>query len=251
MGMLKDQEDRERQVNNSSATPPTTSTEPKKEEEVPSWFGPMNASLHSIKNEFSTGLTSLKSEIDQLRGPAQPETVDPNLPPEVAPVYQRVNALNKDFTTLALRQEESRARDALRDARSKYKEFQFSDDDLRNMWGNHIKGNINKAAATDWDAYFRVQYETQVNPRLMSENEKLKAEIARYKNGGNQVDDLLSVPRANRQSAAASQLAEASQGDGLNEELYLRARNKVSKGNFRGFNRALVEEQAKMKILAV
>lgn len=220
-----------------------------KDDGPPEWFGPINTSLQQTRTEFQQGLGRLAGELQQLKQAKEPEVNQEfsDLPDEARPIIQKFDSLEKNLGTLALRQEHTRAKEALRDARGKYKEFGYTDEDFNQVWSQHVRNNPNVAANTDWDNYFRTQHESRINPRLSQENEKLKAEIEKLKSNRNTVKDLYAVPRSNRQSTPAR-----SSGDNpdFDEELYQRAKSKLQKGKFIGFNRALLEEQRKMALSA-
>jgi hypothetical protein len=213
----------------------------------PEWFGPINTSLQTVRGEFQQGLGNLANEIQQLKVARQDtREMASDVPPEMQPVVQKFNAIDRNVNTLALRQEYQRAKDALRDARGKYKDFTYSDDELNTVWQSHVRNNPDTAASTNWDSYFKTQNIDRAYPKITSENEKLRSELERLKSNRNSVQDLYAVPRSNRQSTPTRSTSD----DDFDEDLYQRAKRKIQKGSFRGFNRALVNEQRRMQLTA-
>lgn len=249
MGMINAEENRLRkEVEAQKETPQAaeTITPETKPSDPPDWFGPINTSLQSVRGEFQQTANALAQELQQLKQSREvQQTQDESVPPEISPIIQKVTNVEKSLGTLALRTEWNRAKDALRDARGKYSEFGYTDDEFNQVWNAHVKNNPDTAANTNWENYFKTQYETRRNPKLVEENEKLKAQIAQMQSTRQgQVKDLMAVPRANRQS-----VPDLSQNqDDVEEELYQRAKKRMQKGRFIGFNRALIEEQQKMLV---
>ena len=216
-----------------------------KEDSPPEWFGPLNTSLQKMKEDQSNAIGQLANSIAQLKQDERrtPELVYDQFSPEVAPVAQKVDNIQGQISNLTLRTEHQRAKQALNDARGRYKDFDYSDEELGKVWQSFVGKDPNRAANTDWDTYFKVQHETRSNPKLTTENQKLREEIERLKSSRNSVQDLYSVPRSNRQS---NTIVKPSDGAEFNEDLYQRAKKKLQRGRFAGFNQALIEEQRKM-----
>jgi len=248
-GIMAAQEEKERQLN-ATAKAEVVEQETAPAKDPMEWIAPLNTSIQTIRGEVQQGIGALANEINQLKQSRQTDEFAPayDVPPEVLPVVQRyeneISNLKKTTGELAVRQEWQRAQNALREARSKYKDFNYTDDELNQVWTGHVRNNPNVAASTNWDSYFKTQYEARVNPRLAEENTKLKADLERLKSGRNSVQDLYAVPRSNRQGPTVT--AKNSDDSDFNEELYQRARSKIQKGKFMGFNRALMDEQRKL-----
>lgn len=246
MGMMEANEEKLR-AEHASRTQEKVEVETKDSETPPDWLAPINTTLQQTRNEFQQGLGQVQNELMALKQSREPSHELPSdLPPEVAPFVSKFTDVERSIGNLALRQEFSRAKDALRDAKTRFKDFNYSDGELNSIWQSHVRNNPNTAANTDWDNYFRTQYETRRNPLLLNENESLKKEIDRLKSTRNSVSDLYAVPRSNRQSATVRNNDDSD----FDEDLYQRAKSKVQRGKFLGFNRALLEEQRKMALSA-
>jgi hypothetical protein len=240
-GLLEESEAKERQLQGNTSggdtTPAPTEDKPQASTDPPQWFGSLNTSLQTIRGE-------LKNEIAQLRNnaPEAPPPEDENVSPELSPIIKTTRELGRGQMALALRVEESRAKDALRSARDKYKDFDFTEDELGQVWRSSVGNDANKAARIDWDDYFNTQYSTRQLPKLQRRNEELEKQIS-GKNNRNTVDDSYSVPRSNR---ALSTVTRDDNEGPVNEELYRRAAANMRRGSFIGFNKALMNEQRRM-----
>ncbi len=254
MGMLEKHEQQEREANESfkrDSNPKDAGGANQADTDSPSnppdWLAPINTSVQVLKGEVSDRLSQLANEISSMKTPpatAQQINTYEDVPDEVRPVLQRMDAQQRAINEVALRTEHNRAREALRSAKNKYKDFDYTDNQLEQIWQSHVKGDPNRAHSVNWDLYFDQQYHAQLNPKLAQENKDLKDKIEALQSNRNTVQDMQAIPRANRQSTPT--MSTRADADGINEELYQRAKNKVQKGRFVGFGRALIEEQQKM-----
>ena len=256
MGLLAEHEQKERDANEAFnrdnkakiVASETDTGEKNIPSDPPDWFGPINTSLQTLKGEMSQNLGHLASQIQEMKlSPPASTPVNPyeNAPEEIVPVLQRMDAQQRAINATALTAEHNRAREALRAAKGRYKDFEYSDDELETVWRGHVKNDPNRAAGTNWDMYFDQQYNSRSLPKIRSENQDLKSKLEALQSNRNTVQDLQAVPRTNRQSAPAMSAKNLDTSD-FSEDLYQRAKNKVQKGRFIGFGRALIEEQAKM-----
>lgn len=256
MGMLEKHEQQEKEANEAFRRERPTKDDAGQTEkgersvspsDPPDWLAPINTSVQVLKGEVSERLSQLANEISSIKTPPAATAVNhyEDVPEEVRPVLQRMDAQQRAINEVALRTEHNRAREALRSAKGKYKDFDYNDGQLDQVWQGHVKGDPNRAANINWDLYFDQQYHAQLNPKLTAENKELREKLESLQSNRNTVQDLQAVPRTNRQSAPVMSTRSVDDA-GFNEELYQRAKAKIQKGRFVGFGRALIEEQQKM-----
>jgi hypothetical protein len=253
LGMLEAHEQKEKEANeafkkdrNPAQKDAVDQEEKKSPSDPPDWLAPINTSVQVMKGEMSQRLSQLANEISSIKSPpaATPINRYEDVPEEVRPVFERMDAQQRAINEVALRTEHNRAREALRSAKARYKDFAFEDQSLDEVWRNHAKGNPDRVANVNWDLYFDQQYHAQLNPKLSAENKELREKLESLQSNRNSVQDLQAVPRTNRQSTPA--MSSKTDDAGFNEELYQRAKSKIQKGRFVGFGRALIEEQQRM-----
>ena len=228
MGYLENQGQQE-------PAPPEPVDPPAKEEGPPEWFEPLNSSLRAISENTSRELGNLRSELGQLRQSPQA----PQEPAYVDPIEQRINSMAQDLAQTKVNAGWERARNSLNSARARYGEdFDYKDEDLQATWRQHIGNNQAAAENTNWDLYFKQQYDSRMVPKLTERINKLQSEVAKGSNG--LMNNLGALPRGNRNGAPAPAAAANSDFD---EDVYRSASKQMGKGQFKGFNRLLVEAQ--------
>ncbi len=210
--------------------------EPGDEGKPPEWFEPLNSSLRAISETNSRDFAQIRNELAATRQPVQQvqqESFDSQDPME-----RRVNQLGQELAQTKINTAWQNARNSFQAAKSKFgADFDYSEQDLVNTWREHIGNNQAKADATNWDVYFKQQYDSRRVPKL---EQRLK-ELESQKPAGRDLNaNLGALPRGNRNGAP--QAAAVASGD-FDEDVYRSASKQMSKGSFKGFNRLLVEAQ--------
>ncbi len=217
-------------------------------EATPDWIKalePVNSSLRAISDTTTRELSNLRNEITSLRATpvvqAQAE-VEP-----ADPVAQKFGQIEKTLTQTRLNTSYEKAKNALNSARNSFgKEFDYKDEELNEVWTKHIGNNVAAAEGTNWDMYFKQQYNDRRAPRLESRLKELETQLEKAKQpaGRDVVGDMASMPRGGRNGMPIPSRGPVNDFD---EDVYRAASAKMGKrvGAFAGFNRYLVEEQNK------
>jgi hypothetical protein len=214
---------------------------------TPDWIKaiePINSSLRAITDTTTRELSSLRNELSSLRQPvvqvqAEAEPADP--------VAQKFGQIEKTLTQTRLNNAWEKAKNALNAARNQYgKEFDYTEEELQSTWKQHIGNDVGRAEGTNWDMYFKQQYNDRRAPRLEARMKELEAQLERAKQpaGRDVVGDMASMPRGGRNGMPIPSRGPVNDFD---EDIYRAASAKMGKrvGAFAGFNRYLVEEQNK------
>lgn len=241
MGMLENQQ----APDSGSAPPAPTTPAAGNEEHAPEWFGLLNTTVQGIKQDLNQNIGQLRQEIASVRtAPAQEHQQAEHLDPASA----EVNSVRQDLVKVRLNAAWDRAKSALSVAKAKDKDFDYTEKELQDVWVNRIGNNVAAAESTNWDIYFDQQIASRKAPRLEQENSRLKQELDALKNAGitgaQRMNDMSASPRTGRTSAPPPN------GSDFDEEVYRRASARMGKGKFKGFNRALVEEQNRRLLTA-
>ena len=232
------------------AVPAVTVVEPKSAEPVvddkvfAEVIDPLNTSIQSIKQETRTQLGQIANAISELKSGQRPDVQTE----DVDPTTSEIRNVRTEMAQLRLNNAYDRARNSLSSFKSKHPDFDWSEQDIRNLWESRIGNNVHTAETTDWDSYFKMNHHAK---RAVAQDkliEELKGKVASIESsrtpGRNSVNDLASMPRSSNTISTAKPYAD----DDFNEELYQRATARMSKGRFMGWNGILQEEQRKMQL---
>lgn len=240
MGMLENQEQSASEPSSltTAADPtPTTPAASTGDSSPPEWFEPLNSSLRAIKEETVQQMNSVRNEIAQLRTPPVIEQLTAT--GEIDPVAHELNTVKGEMGRMKLNTAYERARNSLNTMKIQHPEFDATEQDLRDVWTKSVGNNVGVAEGTNWDAYWAQEFTKRQEPKLKDRISKLENELAQAKSTRNTVNDLASVPRANRQGLPSPQVSEGA----FDEDVYRAASKRMSKGRFSGFNKMLIEEQ--------
>ena len=231
----------------SDIQPITTSDSGAAVEATPDWIKamePLNSSLRAVADTTTRELANLRSEITNMRQPvvqAQTEAESAD------PVAQKFGQLEATLTKTRLNTAWEKAKNALNSSRNTFgKDFDYKDEELQDVWKQHIGNNVAAAEGTNWDMYFKQQYNDRRAPRLESRLKELESQLEKAKQpaGRDVVGDMASMPRGGRNGMPIPSRGPVNDFD---EDIYRAASAKMGKrvGAFAGFNRYLVEEQNK------
>lgn len=236
MGMLESQQ--EQQQAQATVTAADPGDDDDKDKTPPEWLEPIHSSVRSIAETTSREIGAIRSELASFRQPQVQQAQDMG---SQDPYEQKINALGQQLEQTKLNTAWERAKNALNAARSKYgADFDYKEDELVNTWKQHIGTNVRAAEATDWDVYFKQQHDSRRVPKLEQRLKEMEAESR--KTGRDVMSGLGALPRGNRNGAPQ---AAPGAGSDFDEDIYRKASARMGKGQFKGFNRLLVEEQNK------
>jgi BMFP domain-containing protein YqiC len=204
-------------------------------------INPLNTSIQQTKQEFRGALDRVTSAINELKSGQRPDVVAE----DVDPVTHQTQALRNEMAQLQLNSAYDRAVNSLNAFKAKNPGFDWTEQNIRELWQTRIGNNVDLARNTDWDTYFQMNHDAKDAVRQRQQNEELKAKIASLESGRNSVRDLAATPRS---SSNTISMAKPDSDSGINEELYQRANNRMGKGRFMGYGRILQEEQTKMQL---
>jgi hypothetical protein len=206
-------------------------------------INPLNTSIQATKQELRSSLGQLNSKLDALTSGQRPEVTE-----EVDPTTNELRNVRTEMAQLRLNSAYDRARNTLNNFKSKHPDFDWDERNIQELWQTRIGNNVQTAETTDWDSYFKMNYDAKRALQQDKLIEELKGKVASIESsrtpGRNSVNDLASVPRSSNTLSTAKPYAD----DEINEELYQRATARMGKGRFMGWNGILQEEQRKMQL---
>jgi len=230
MGYLKAQE--QSAVKAEIPDPAPADPEPTPEEPKEDPIAPLYSSIRTMEdrlaNRFSSEIGAIKQAIQPREDFAQ----------EIDPVQRETTQLRSELDRVKLNQGYDKAKNSLNLWKVKHPDFDYSEQDLQTVWSSYIGNDTRKAEGSNWDEYFKTQYESRSMPKKIK---ALEQELSTLKNKNNSLNDLSAIPRGNRQGPSSPQ---AVTGD-FDEDIYKEAIKGLRKGQFKGMNRALVAAQNK------
>jgi hypothetical protein len=202
-------------------------------------INPLNTSIQATKQELRNSLGQINSKLETLTAGQKPETIE-----EIDPATAEVRNMRNEMAQLRLNNAYSRATNSLSAFKAKYPDFDWSEQNIQELWQSRIGNNVNLAETTDWDSYFKMNHDAKRATQQDKMIEELKGKVASLESRRNSVNDLAAVPRSTNTIPTAQPYADSD----FNEELYQRATSRMGKGKFMGFNNVLQEEQRKLQL---
>ncbi len=201
---------------------------------------PLNTSIQAIKQETRTQFGQIANAINELKsGQRTVETAE-----EIDPTTSEMRNMRNEMSQLRLNNAYSRATNTLNAFKAKHPDFDWSEQNIQQLWQERIGNNIDLAERTDWNDYFKMNYDAKRATMQDKEIETLRGKLASIESRRNSVNDLSVTPRSTNSISTAQPYADSD----FNEELYQRATARMGKGKFMGWNGVLQEEQRKMQL---
>jgi len=204
-------------------------------------INPLNTSIQQTKQELRTSLGQITNTLNELKSGQRPADTWSE---DVDPVTHETKALRSEMAQLQLNNAYDRAINSLNAFKTKHPDFDWTEQNVQELWQQRIGNNVQLARDTDWGTYFKMHYDAKDATRQRQQNEELKAKIASLESGRNSVRDLAATPRSSNNISMAQPYSDSD----FNEELYTRASARMGKGRFMGYGRILQEEQTKMQL---
>jgi uncharacterized protein YoxC len=227
---------------NPAATVETKSTDPVIDDKVfQEVISPLNTSIQSIKQETRSQLGQIANAITELKAGQRTQDVQTE---DVDPTTAEVRNMRTEMAQLRLNNAYDRARNSLSAFKSQHPDFDWTEQNIQELWQSRIGNNVQTAETTDWNGYFKMNHDAKRALKQDQMIEELKGKVASLESKRNSVNDLASVPRSSNVISMAKPYADSD----FNEELYSRASNRMGKGRFMGYGRILQEEQQKMQL---
>jgi hypothetical protein len=241
-GVIKGNEMRALANEGTPATPQTKAPEAPSEDKVfAEVIDPLNTSIQATKQELRQSLGQINTTLAELKSGQRPQDVPTE---DVDPATSEIRTLRTEMAQVRLNNAYDRARNSLNNFKSKNPDFDWSEQNIQELWQSRIGNNVNVAETTDWDSYFKMNHDAKRALKQDQMIEELKGKVATLESRRNSVNDLASVPRSSNSISTATPYSD----NDFNEELYARASARMGKGRFMGFNNVLQEEQRKMQL---
>jgi hypothetical protein len=235
MGMLEAQNEQQSGQLQTSEPAESLAQPASAEPEVPQWIEPFQSSLRQMRNETKEQISRLESRITQ----ASPSGGKSEEEEPLDPVSKEIYGLKQEQQRLRLNTAYERAKNALVSKKLASPDFDYTEDELRDVWTSQVGNNADYADSINWGIYFDQQALSRRTPKLEGRIKELESQLAKTQSTRNSANDLTSVPRSSRTTPAP----QAESGSDFDEEVYRRATARMGKGRFQGFNRLLLEEQ--------
>jgi IS1 family transposase len=240
-GVIKGNEMRALANEGTPATPQTKAPQTPSEDKVfAEVIDPLNTSIQATKQELRQSLGQINTTLAELKS-GQMQDVPPE---DVDPATSEIRTLRTEMAQVRLNNAYDRARNSLNNFKAKNPDFDWSEQNIQELWQSRIGNNVNVAETTDWDSYFKMNHDAKRAVKQDQMIEELKGKVATLESRRNSVNDLASVPRSSNAISTATPYPDSD----FNEELYARASARMGKGRFMGYGRILQEEQQKMQL---
>jgi uncharacterized protein YoxC len=241
-GVIKGNEMRTLANEGTSTAPETKAQEIPSEDKVfAEVIDPLNTSIQSIKQETRTQLGQIANAISELKSGQKPQDVPTE---DVDPATNEIRTLRTEMAQVRLNNAYDRARNSLNTFKTRNPDFDWTEQNIQELWQSRIGNNVNVAETTDWDSYFKMNHDAKRALKQDQMIEELKGKVATLESRRNSVNDLASMPRSSNSISTAAPVSD----NDFNEELYNRASARMGKGRFMGYGRILQEEQQKMQL---